>query len=71
MKVIIFVALWLSLGPAIGMVWVFYQLGVKGAIIVPDYLNMLELWLAMAILVSIMIAIGCFLGLVATAQKKE
>ena len=71
MKVIIFVGLMMSLAPAVGMAYVFYQLGVKGAIIVPDYLNILELWLAMVVLLSILVAIGCFISLAFRTQKED
>ena len=59
-KVVTFSALSFSLAPAIGMVWIFYQLGIKGTHIVPDNSNKLELVLAVLILGLIITALVSF-----------
>jgi len=59
--VLIYLALMLSLGPAIGMVWVFYQLGIEGCHIVPDDRNILELYMAVSILILIVLALVRFI----------
>ena len=56
---LIFIALMMSLGTGVGMVWVFSQL-VSGAVIVGDKYNLIELWAAMAILALVVIALVSF-----------
>ena len=62
-KVIIFVALIMSLGPGIGMVWVFYRL-VNGVHIVPDSRNFIELICATGILVLLALANILFIKMI-------
>ena len=62
-KAIIFAALMMSLGPGIGMVWVFYRL-VNGVHIVPDSRNFTELICATGILALLALANILFIKMV-------
>ena len=58
-KTIVILALWMSLGPSIGMVWVFRQLSM-GRYISPDNLNVIEMWAAVGVLFLIVVALVLF-----------